>query len=347
MKLKKLTFMAATAMCAALSMTSCSSDDDIQTNVPSQNEVTTNLISFNPSVEGMAQTRAIIDGSNLTDQTLRVFGLRVYSSSYSTIFDQVDLNYENGAWKHNQPTSWVDGADYTFWAVTPKEVECSSTVESGGYRTMRLSNIPAVQLYENGLDVLVSNASRVKKNAGEVAPVDLQMKHILGTLVVNVVNSGDFSVKVKRAELKLPNSEATSYFYGNYASSGTSYWNSTAYDNVTTPTAELFQTYTFANQTLTKENQSMSTPKYLVSPNGTKNMPMFFDLEYDILDETGKVINSKQVLNRKINVKITKGTQNVMNIKFNPDTYAIMMEFGSVAVSDFDEAAVPQDYTIV
>ena len=243
MKIHKMYLFAATALVLA----SCNSADDLGSSSSKGK-----AISFeSPFVSKTSRATGDLTTSNITTTAIKVWGDEyvpvtgegtIQQSSKVFTKDVANLTYEagtssdgKGVWNCDQLAFWESNKKYDFAAVAPSTLtgitygetseEAASAEHTLASRTLKISDLPAVQVVNNGEtksgdDVLVATANGLTDTGGKV---QLSFKHILSRFNIylyssDVENPSDAdNVTVKSLSIYLPNNNAkASYTQANH-----------------------------------------------------------------------------------------------------------------------------------
>ena len=190
MKMNKLHII---CISLCLLLTACYKDPEVWgPERPGQPEVEEIPISLSASSSGM-DTRAIIaDDAGLQATNLGVFAYKqLADSSKVRVFDNVELDFVDGAWTYSPLKYWDRTATYYFVSYSP----WNANVEySESNHRLTINNIPNWQAIDaDAKDYVVANDFGVAEGGyitpNGVQPVNLGFKHILCQLEVRVLKN--------------------------------------------------------------------------------------------------------------------------------------------------------------
>jgi len=189
MKMNKLHII---CISLCLLLTACYKDPEVWgPEQPGQPEVEEIPISLSASSSGM-DTRAIIaDDAGLQATNLGVFAYKEVAGNKTRVFDNVELDFVDGAWTYSPLKYWDRTATYYFVSYSPWNagVEYSEINHQ-----LTINNIPNWQAIDaNAKDYVVANDFGVAEGEyitpNGVQPVNLGFKHILCQLEVRVLKN--------------------------------------------------------------------------------------------------------------------------------------------------------------
>lgn len=223
--MKKLLIIAAAALLAA----ACAKTYEVK-------ETTPPAIGFGTWVNTLTKARTPGSSTFASGDDFAVYGYKYVSSSATktTVFDDVDVNYDGAAWTYSPSRFWDQSTDsYTFYGVSPTEVGTAATVTP---QTGVIASA-SITFAGNNNDILIADEKTVAK-AQYGNDVAMVFNHIASLV--------DFKVK-KHTDLSSATLAITSFSITNIDNIGTfavdSYtsthpdvvWNATAqtgdYDN--------------------------------------------------------------------------------------------------------------------
>lgn len=192
MKMNKLHII---CISLCLLLTACYKDPEVWgPERPGQPEVEEIPISLSASSSGM-DTRAIIaDDAGLQATNLGVFAYKEVAGNKTRVFDNVELDFVDGAWTYSPLKYWDRTATYYFVSYSP----WNANVEySESNHQLTINNIPNWQAIDaEAKDYVVANdfgvaeGKYITPNAPNgVQPVNLGFKHILCQLEVRVLKN--------------------------------------------------------------------------------------------------------------------------------------------------------------
>ena len=288
MRMKKIMILAV----AAMAMAACSKTYD---NAP----VAQSQIGFRTWTENLTKVRTEGTSTFVDGDDFAVYGYKEASSTKTTVFDDVDVNYDGSAWAYTPLRFWDQSTDsYTFYAVSPTADGTAATVTP---QTGVIASA-SITFAGNDKDILVADEKTVAKaNYGE--EVALVFNHIASLV--------DFKVK-KHANLGDAVLAITSFSLTNMDNTGTfavDTYTSTHPDVVWTATAHT-GTYTNASgvTSVTLPTDVATTgDDFLI--NNLVAMPQDFrtdsniqtvNIEYTITDEASNVSTYTASFNLKL-----------------------------------------------
>lgn len=195
MKMNKLHII---CISLCLLLTACYKDPEVWApEQPGQPEVEEIPISLSASSSGM-DTRAIVSNDDeLQDTHLGVFAYKkVADNDPVLVFNNVRLEYTDGAWTYSPLKYWDRTATYYFVSYSPwDENENNENIEySKESHQLMIKNIPNWQaIGDDAKDYVVANDFGVAEGGyitpNGVQPVNLGFKHILCQLEVRVLKN--------------------------------------------------------------------------------------------------------------------------------------------------------------
>ena len=189
MKMNKLHII---CISLCLLLTACYKDPEVWApEQPGQPEVEEIPISLSASSSGM-DTRAIIaDDAGLQATNLGVFAYKEVAGKKTRVFNNVELDFVDGAWTYSPLKYWDRTATYYFVSYSP----WNANVEySEDFHQLTINNIPNWQaIGDEAKDYVVANDFGVAEGGyitpNGVQPVNLGFKHILCQLEVRVLKN--------------------------------------------------------------------------------------------------------------------------------------------------------------
>ena len=189
MKMNKLHII---CISLCLLLTACYKDPEVWgPEQPGQPEVEEIPISLSASSSGM-DTRAIIaDDAGLQATNLGVFAYKEVAGNKTRVFDNVELDFVDGAWTYSPLKYWDRTATYYFVSYSPWNAD---VVYSESNHRLTINNIPNWQAIDaEAKDYVVANDFGAAEGGyitpDRVQPVDLGFKHILCQLEVRVLKN--------------------------------------------------------------------------------------------------------------------------------------------------------------
>lgn len=190
MKMNKLHII---CISLCLLLTACYKDPEVWgPERPGQPEVEEIPISLSASSSGM-DTRAIIaDDAGLQATNLGVFAYKkLADDSKVRVFDNVELDFVDGAWTYSPLKYWDRTATYYFVSYSPWNANVEYLED---FHQLTINNIPNWQAIDaNAKDYVVANDFGVAEGGyitpNGVQPVNLGFKHILCQLEVRVLKN--------------------------------------------------------------------------------------------------------------------------------------------------------------
>ena len=199
MRMKKLLILAV----AAITLASCSNTFEIKHHEGSE-------IGFGTWTETLTRARTQGTSTFASGDDFAVYGYKYVTSSdtKTTVFDDVDVNYDGSVWTYSPTRFWDQATDsYTFYAVSPTAVGTAATVAP---QTGVIASA-SITFAGNDNDILVADEKTVAKaNYGE--DVAMVFNHIASLV--------DFKVK-KHANLGNATVAITSFSITNIDNTGT------------------------------------------------------------------------------------------------------------------------------
>lgn len=189
MKMNKLHII---CISLCLLLTACYKDPEVWgPEQPGQPEVEEIPISLSASSSGM-DTRAIIaDDAGLQATNLGVFAYKEVDGKKTRVFNNVELDFVDGAWTYSPLKYWDRTATYYFVSYSPWNAD---VVYSEEFHQLTIKNIPNWQAIDaDPKDYVVANDFGVAEGGyitpNGVQPVNLGFKHILCQLEVRVLKN--------------------------------------------------------------------------------------------------------------------------------------------------------------
>lgn len=227
MKMNKLHII---CISLCLLLTACYKDPEVWgPEQPVQPEVEEIPISLSASSSGM-DTRAIIaDDAGLQATNLGVFAYKEVAGNKTRVFNNVELDFVDGAWTYSPLKYWDRTATYYFVSYSPWNAGVEYLEE---FHQLTIKNIPNWQaIGDEAKDYVVANdfgaaeGKYITPNAPNgVQPVNLGFKHILCQLEVRVLKNPFLMNTYTLSGISYTNvpqvGESATYFYnaptGNY-----------------------------------------------------------------------------------------------------------------------------------
>jgi surface protein len=328
---QKITLALATLM--TLGMSSCSQDELLDSTKSTQ------AITFDvPFVS--KSTRALLDNSNIAQQTLKVYGQQtpMGMTDWSTVFDGTELRQVNGRWTPSEPAFWYEYQDYRFVAVCPSEAPFSYNTTNG---FVALTAVPVVQEAKAGTDYLVSNQYTTTTNSQDHQAVSFTMTHMLSKLTMGIMKTSGYGVRVNSSKLWMPKETITATYQADsagIASEDTHCWAYSTFENGGTAPSGDYKSYPCFTDNLTLSAESANGTTYLVAPHADLNL--YIDLDFDVLDANGKILRNKKIEKMPIkrnDMQLKSNTSYGITINIKADTYVDAIEFNEISVLDWDE----------
>lgn len=328
---QKITLALATLM--TLGMSSCSQDELLESTKSTQ------AITFDvPFVS--KSTRALLDNSNIAQQTLKVYGQQtpMGTTNWTTVFDGTELRQVNGRWTPSEPAFWYEYQDYRFVAVCPSEAPFSYNTTNG---FVALTAVPVVQEAKAGTDYLVSNQYTTTTNSQDRQAVSFTMTHMLSKLTMGIMKTSDYAVRVNSSKLWMPKETITATYQADsagIASEDTHCWAYSTFENGGTAPSGDYKSYPCFTDNLTLSAESANGTTYLVALHADLNL--YIDLDFDVLDANGKILRNKKIEKMPIkrnDMQLKSNTSYGITINIKADTYVDAIEFNEISVLDWDE----------
>lgn len=198
MRISKIYLFAATALMLA----SCSSSDELGSPTSSKKAITFE----SPFVSKTSRATGDLNTSNINSTNIKVWGDQYDKNATGSditsenVFsdEPATLSYDGSAWKCDRLAFWESDKNYDFTAVAPATLqsvsfgEASSESFSLSNRKLTISDIPVVQVVNNGSDaksgddILVACAN---KQTEASKTVQLSFKHILSRFNIYLYSS--------------------------------------------------------------------------------------------------------------------------------------------------------------
>lgn len=189
MKMNKLHII---CISLCLLLTACYKDPEVWgPEQPGQPEVEEIPISLSASSSGM-DTRAIIaDDAGLQATNLGVFAYKEVAGNKTRVFNNVELDFVDGAWTYSPLKYWDRTATYYFVSYSPWNANVEYLED---FHQLTINNIPNWQAIDaDAKDYVVANDFGVAEGGyitpNGVQPVNLGFKHILCQLEVRVLKN--------------------------------------------------------------------------------------------------------------------------------------------------------------
>ena len=325
------------ALMAVGSFSSCSNDDDFLTGGLTDAQGR-KAITFEVPFVNKA-TRAIVDNSTITDQTLRVYADRkdIGTENWSKVFDSTQLSFADGKWTPATPAFWYEYQDYRFVAVSPYSAPFSYTLDNG---FVQLTDVPAVQESVAGTDYMVSNQYATTTNSGDRDAVNFTMSHMMAKLCLGIQSSGNYTVRLNSSKVWLPKEEITASYVAdsvNMPREDAHCWTWSEFTNDYYVPSTDFKQYDCFADGIELTSTATCGKIYLIAPH--KSLALFIDLDFDVLDADGNILRNKKIDKmpvKRSKMKMVSNTSYGITINVMSDTYADNIEFNEVSVNDWD-----------
>lgn len=332
---QKLLF--ALAALGAVTVSSCSNDDDFE-NFTSGNTLKSREITFSDPFVKKATTRALVDNSNIKDQTLRVWGemANMGTESWLNVFNGTELSYVDGVWKPVTPAYWYEYKDYRFTAVHP-----ASAPFSYADGKIALADVPVVQPVNTATDYMVSDQFTTTTNSQERELINLTMTHMMSKLTFLVKRTGDYDVRINSSKVWLPKEDVTASYQAdsvNINRTDASCWTYVStFDNNAVVPSDDYNAYTCYADDILLSDDAIAGASYLIAPHNS--LSMFIDLDFDILDSEGNILRNSKISKRAVkreNMKMLSNSSYGITVNIKANSYADTIEFGEFTVNDWD-----------
>lgn len=333
---QKLLF--AIAALGAVTVSSCSNEDDFE-NLASGNALASREITFGDPFVSKTSTRAVIDNSNIKEQTLRVWAemANTGTQSWINVFNGTELSNVGGVWKPATPAYWYEYKDYRFTAVHP-----ASAPFSYADGKIALTDVPAVHPVATATDYMVSDQFTTTTNSQEREPINLTMTHMMSKLTFLVKRTGDYDVRVNSSKVWLPKSDITASYQaegGDINKTDASSWTYVStFDNTATDPSSDYSAYTCYADDILLSDDAVAGASYLVAPHAS--LSMFIDLDFDILDSEGKILRNKKISKmvvKRDNMQMLPNSAYGITVNIKANSYADVIEFGELSINDWDD----------
>lgn len=325
------------AFLAVGSFSSCSNDDDFlgggQTDAQGRQAIAFDV----PFIK--TATRAVVDNSNIADQTLKVYGQRsdIGQGSWSNVFDGTQLSMQAGKWTPATPAFWYEYQDYRFVAVNPYSAPFTYDTTSG---YLQLTDVPAVQESVAGTDYMVSQQFTTTTNSNDRVAVSFTMAHMMSKLCLGIQKNGDYTIRLNSSKVWLPNENATATYVGdsvNMSRADAHCWTWSEFDNNQIAPSADYKQYECFSDGINIGTTATGGKIYLIAPHS--KLAMFIDLDFDVLDADGNILRNKKVNKlpiKRTDMKVVSNTSYGITINIQSDTYADNIEFSEVSTNDWD-----------
>ena len=332
---QKLLF--AIAALGAVTVSSCSNDDDFE-NLASGNALASREITFGDPFVSKTSTRAVIDNSNIKEQTLRVWAemANTGTQSWINVFNGTELSNVGGVWKPATPAYWYEYKDYRFTAVHP-----ASAPFSYADGKITLADVPAVQPVATAIDYMVSDQFTTTTNSQEREPINLTMSHMMSKLAFLVKRTGDYDVRINSSKVWLPKAGITASYQaegGNINKTDARSWTYVStFDNTATDPSGDYSAYTCYADDILLSDDAVAGASYLVAPHAS--LSMFIDLDFDILDSDGKILRNKKISKMAVkrdNMQMLPNSAYGITVNIKANSYADVIEFGEFTIDEWD-----------
>ena len=186
MRMKKLMILAV----AAIALAACSKTFDTKKSEGA-------AIGFNTWTEQLTKVRTQGSSTFASGDDFAVYGYKEVTSpaSKTTVFDDVDVNYNGSAWAYTPARFWDQATDsYTFYAVSPTEVGTAATVAP---QTGVIASA-SITFEGNDNDILVADEKTVAKAdyGDDVAMVFNHIASLVDFKVKKHTNLGNATVAI-------------------------------------------------------------------------------------------------------------------------------------------------------
>lgn len=343
--MKKIFPLAMAALMAVGGFSSCNNDDDFLSDGMTD-AMGRQTIAFDvPFVS--KSTRAIVDNTTITDQSLKVFGERsdMGQNAWNTVFGGTELSYVAGKWTPSTPAFWYEYQDYRFVAVCPYSAPFSYNQENG---FISLADVPAVQEADSATDYMVSNQFTTTTNSNDRVAVGLTMTHMMSKLCLGIQKTGDYTIRLNSSKVWLPNENLTASYEAdsvNIPREDAHCWTWSEFSNTAPqPSADFMQYECFADS-INLGTDATGGKIYLIAP--LTKLFMFIDLDFDVIDADGKILRNKKISKlpiKRANYAMLSNTSYGITINIHADQYVDNIEFNEVKVLDWDAYDTTIDY---
>ena len=290
MRMKKLMILAV----AAIAMVGCAKTFEVvETQAPE--------IGFKTWAENLTKARTQGSSTFASDDDFAVYGYKYVSSSdtKTTVFDDVDVNYDGTNWTYSPARFWDQSTDsYTFFAVSPTSVGTAATVTP---QTGVIASA-SITFAGNDNDILVADEKTVAK-ASYGSNVEMVFNHIASLV--------DFKVK-KHANLGSAVLAITSFSITNIDKTGTfavaTYtsthpnvaWTATAHDGTYTNTSGVTSVATLPTAVGTTGDFLINNLVAMPQTFRTDSNIQTVNIAYTITDEASNVSTYTASFNLKL-----------------------------------------------
>ena len=277
---------------AAIALVACS-----KTFNTANNEGT--AIGFGTWTETLTKVRTQGSSSFADGDDFAVYGYKSASATKTTVFDDVDVNFDGSKWAYSPTRFWDQATDsYTFYAVSPTAVGTAATVtpQSGVIASV------SITFAGNDNDILVADEKTVAK-ANYGSDVALVFNHIASLV--------DFKVK-KHTNLGNATVAITSFSITNIDKTGTfavdSYtsthpdvvWTATAHDGTYTNTSGVTSVATLPTNVGTTGDFVINNLVAMPQDFRTDSNIQTVNIAYTITDEASNVSTFSSSFNLKL-----------------------------------------------
>lgn len=189
MKMNKLHII---CISLCLLLTACYKDPEVWgPEQPGQPEVEEIPISLSASSSDMLSRAIIADDAGLQATNLGVFAYKEVAGNKTRVFNNVELDFVDGAWTYSPLKYWDRTATYYFVSYSPWNANVEYSEE---FHQLTINNIPNWQAIDaEAKDYVVANDFGVAEGRyitpNGVQPVNLGFKHILCQLEVRVLKN--------------------------------------------------------------------------------------------------------------------------------------------------------------
>lgn len=330
--MKKVTLFAA-SVCCALSIISCSKEDNsLGADVASVATPTNQMITFNdPFID--VQTRAEITPGTLTNQRANV---KVFRGS--TLQANILLSESNGRWYPSPSTPWFKNDVYTFRATMPDPIKLNDAGD-------KIENIAISKHINSGYDILYAAVENLPSEEGMANGVSLNFRHIYNKIqvVFNKPTGSSYRVRITSAKFWLPKGTV------NWdVNNGPLYTNDMVYHQEL-PADAVTETGFEANELGTGYAGSISgVHEYLLLPPASgKSLYGYLDVNYELIDTNGNPFETNSVVKQPIEIASTDGFANggkALRLNINFDLSGVTnMQFTST-LTHWDTVSTPINY---
>ena len=219
-----------------------------------------------------------------------VFGYKStdrFASNKTTVFDNVNVFSENGAWKYTDKKYWDKTATYNFYAIAPYESSATYSLSDGKFTVDGVASGLATASEDYVIDRTPADECGIS-GAGTPSTVDFEFHHIMAKLSFAVkTNLTDAEIKVQSLTMTGWNNGAGKFVQtktgGTWEELNASEW---TIATAATGSATLIGTGSGNAEAVTLSSEATAlTDKYIMVPQTIAAETLTFTVNYTIDDE--------------------------------------------------------------